>query len=113
MANESMEKIIIKTKTIQKTKNKKQKGKIIRKQCHVCHGSGVEEGSSHFLIDLQPGTTDGYQYELDHEGDEHKDQLVYLFLFFTEVSKSGKYPSKNSLYGPLSNKNCDEYSSNV
>lgn len=63
-------------------------GKIIKNKCHVCHGSGVDEGLHSMLIDIQPGTPNGHKIELDHENDEFPDKLAGN-IYFTIVTIPG------------------------
>lgn len=48
-------------------------GKIIKRECHVCGGRGVHEGSHTYWVEIQRGTPDGYKILLENEGDEKKD----------------------------------------
>lgn len=48
-------------------------GKIVKKQCRVCGGSGVHEGSHTYWVEIQRGTPDGYQLFMENEGDETRD----------------------------------------
>ncbi|ETO31633.1 chaperone regulator [Reticulomyxa filosa] len=51
-------------------------GKIIKGTCHVCHGKGVQQGMHSLLVDVQAGTPNGFQIELDHSSDEFPDRTA-------------------------------------
>lgn len=50
------------------------KGKIIKKTCHVCHGSGVGQDSHSFFMDVQRGIPNNYEFVLENVNDEYKDR---------------------------------------
>jgi len=66
-------------------------GKIIKKQCRVCGGSGVHEGSHTYWVEIQRGTPDGYKLLLENEGDETRDakggHLTFNIKTFKNVDR--------------------------
>jgi len=48
-------------------------GKIVKRECRVCGGRGVHEGSHTYWVEIQRGTPDGYRLMLENEGDETND----------------------------------------
>ena len=68
-------------------------GKIVKKECHVCGGRGVHEGSHTYWVEIQRGTPDGYKLMLENEGDETSDakggHVVFHIRTFKNDAKSG------------------------
>jgi len=66
-------------------------GKIIKRECHVCGGRGVHEGSHTFWVEIQRGTPNGYKLMLENEGDETKDakggHIVFNIKTFNNIDK--------------------------
>lgn len=50
------------------------RGKVASSTCPVCGGRKVEMGDLQFDVDLERGTPDGFEVELEHYGDEAPDR---------------------------------------
>lgn len=65
------------------------RGKIVSKECGVCGGRGVHEGSHTYWVEIQRGTPDGYRLVLENEGDETADAKGGHVTFNIKTFKHG------------------------
>eukprot|EP00485_Elphidium_margaritaceum_P010020 CAMPEP_0202691032 /NCGR_PEP_ID=MMETSP1385-20130828/5859_1 /ASSEMBLY_ACC=CAM_ASM_000861 /TAXON_ID=933848 /ORGANISM="Elphidium margaritaceum" /LENGTH=386 /DNA_ID=CAMNT_0049346373 /DNA_START=87 /DNA_END=1247 /DNA_ORIENTATION=+ len=63
-------------------------GKIVQKECRVCGGRGVHEGSHTYWVELQRGTPDGHHIVLENEGDEGSDSKGGHIVFNVRTFKN-------------------------
>ena len=57
------------------------KGKVIRKQCHVCKGHKTQKGERLLDIQVEQGMGDDSKIEFEHAGDEHPDHAAGHIVF--------------------------------
>jgi len=64
-------------------------GKIVQRECRVCGGRGVHEGSHTFWVEVQRGTPDGHRLLLENEGDETSDAKGGHVVFHIKTFRNG------------------------